>query len=395
MSVDSAQSTKEAEQLVGLADPETCTKYQTAAGIANKALEAVLNAVKEGADIYELCKLGDDTIEEECGKVYNKRVKGDEKNKDGKKIEKGIGFPTCVSVNEVAGHFSPLKGESKVLADGDLVKVDLGVQIDGFIAQAGHTVLLSASPVTDRRADVVQAAWTAAEAAIRTLQVGNTNAQVTAVMEKAAAQFECSPVAGVLSHELKRHVMDGDKVIISKEAVNDEQRVDEFTFEQNSVFTLDVILSSGEGKCREMESRHTVYKRAQENTYHLKTQKARQFLGEVNKRFPSLPFSLRNIEDETCAKVGVSEAKRHNLLTEYPVLAEKQGEYVAQFKCTVLLLPGGTKKVTGVAFSQAALCASEKKVVDEDLVKLLAQSIAPRKKRNKNKKEEPSASTTA
>merc|ERR1719473_2080429 len=84
-----------------------------------------------------------------------------------------------------------------------------------------------------------------------------------------------------------------------------------------------------------------------EQTYNLKTQKARQFISEVNRRFPVLPFTLRAIEEEQVARVGVTEAKRHELLEEYPVLKEKDKEVVAQFKFTVLLLPGGTKRITG------------------------------------------------
>merc|ERR1712039_681561 len=89
-------------------------------------------------------------------------------------------------------------------------------------------------------------------------------------------------------------------------------------------------------------------KRAVDMAYNLKTQKARQFISEVNRRFPVLPFSLRSIEDEQVARIGVSEARRHDLLEEYPVLKEKEGQFVAQFKFTVLLLPGGTKKITGL-----------------------------------------------
>jgi len=59
-----------------------------------------------------------------------------------KKIEKGIAFPTCVSVNEVCGHFSPLKSEPVNLKDGDLVKIDIGVHIDGFIAMVAHTLVI-------------------------------------------------------------------------------------------------------------------------------------------------------------------------------------------------------------------------------------------------------------
>merc|ERR1712060_554198 len=151
---------------------------------------------------------------------------------------------------------------------------------------------------------------------------------------------------GVLSHQMKKHVIDGNRVIINCETA--DEKVDEFEFEMNEVYCMNILMSTGEGRGKETELRTTVFKRAVETSYLLKTQKARQFISEVNKRFPALPFSLRAIEDEQVARVGVSEAKRHELLEEYPVLKEKDGQFVAQFKFTVLLLPGGTKKITGL-----------------------------------------------
>merc|ERR1712060_849499 len=157
-----------------------------------------------------------------------------------------------------------------------------------------------------------------------------------------------------------------------------------FEFELNEVYCIDVLMSTGEGKGKEAELRHTVYKRQVDANYILKTQKARQFISEVNKRFPALPFSLRAIEDEQVARVGVSEAKRHELLEEYPVLKEKDGQFVAQFKFTILLLPGGTKKITGLP-----LGALEKQLVsscsvqNEEMKKLLATSANPKKAKKK------------
>merc|ERR1712066_643973 len=163
---------------------------------------------------------------------------------------------------------------------------------------------------------------------------------------------KCKPLQGVLSHELKKHVIDGNRCIIGAETT--DERVDEFEFGMNEVYVIDIVCSTGEGKGKEAELRSTVFKRAVETSYNLKTQKARQFISEVNRRFPALPFTLRAIEDEQVARVGVSEAKRHELLDEYPVLQEKAKEFVAQFKFTVLLLPGGTKKITGLALGQQA-----------------------------------------
>merc|ERR1712139_265933 len=178
----------------------------------------------------------------------------------------------------------------------------------------------------------------------------------------------------------KKHVIDGNQCIISVETP--DEKVDEFEFEMNEVYCIDVVMSTGEGKTKATELRNTVFKRAPETSYVLKTQKARQFIHEVNKRFPALPFTLRAIEDEQVARVGVSEAKRHELLEEYPVLREKDKEIVAQFKFTALLLPGGTKRITGLPLGSletqlAPTCSIE----DPEIKKLLASSANPKKKK--------------
>merc|ERR1711972_701894 len=166
-----------------------------------------------------------------------------------------------------------------------------------------------------------------------------------------------------------------------------DEKVDEFEFGMNEVYCIDVVMSTGEGKGKETELRNTVYKRAVETSYSLKTQKARQFITEVNRRFPALPFTLRAIEDEQVARVGVSEARRHELLDEYPVLKEKPEEFTAQFKFTVLLLPGGTKKITGLALNEAQV-GSSLSVQNEELKKLLAASANPKKQKKKKQSKE-------
>jgi len=57
-----------------------------------------------GADIYTVCQEGDKYMEEELQKVFT--------NKKSKKLERGIAFPTCISINYVMGHYSPMKDES-------------------------------------------------------------------------------------------------------------------------------------------------------------------------------------------------------------------------------------------------------------------------------------------
>ena len=82
------------------------------------ALAALAKAVElaiPGADIYAICQTVDSFIEEEVKKVFaSKKSKG---------LERGIAFPTCISVNHIMGHYSPLEDESAQLAEGDMAKM--------------------------------------------------------------------------------------------------------------------------------------------------------------------------------------------------------------------------------------------------------------------------------
>ena len=92
-----------------------------------------------------------------------------------------------------------------------------------------------------------------------------------------------------------------------------------------------------------------MFKRELSTVYNLKSKSARAFFVEVNKRFPTLPFSIRSCEDKLAAKVGVKECFEHELIMPYPVLSEKRGEFVAQFKATVAVLPRSTAVLSGGA----------------------------------------------
>lgn len=143
------------------------TKYKAAAEIAKGALSEVIKACVPGAKLIDLNKIGDDYMTEAASKLYTKgKTKLEEK-------DKGIAFPTCVAVKEALCHVHPLPSDPEAatsLSSGDLVRIALSAHIDGFIAQTGHTLVVGAtkdSPVTGRKADVMTAAHTACEVAIR------------------------------------------------------------------------------------------------------------------------------------------------------------------------------------------------------------------------------------
>jgi methionine aminopeptidase len=157
----------------------------------------------------------------------------------------GIAFPTSISVNNVVSHFSPLSyfspfffpfsisrfaiissdsTASLKLSKHDVVKIHLGAHIDGFAAVHAETLIVGATssePATGRQADVIKAAWTAAEAAMRTVKAGNKNWAVTEVVNKAVAPWGCKAVEGQLSCQQSQNVIDGKKRSVGEFKVTD------------------------------------------------------------------------------------------------------------------------------------------------------------------------------
>lgn len=367
-----------------IAEDLVVTKYKMSGDIANQALRLVVESAKPGVSVLGLCEKGDAFIMAETGKVFKKE----------KDMKKGIAFPTSVSVNNCVCHFSPLKSDPDYkLKDGDLVKIDLGVHVDGFIANVAHSFVVGASkekPITGRKADVIQAAHLCAEAALRLVKPGNQNTQVTEAWSKIAQSFKCSPIEGMLSHQLKQHVIDGEKTIIQNPT--DQQRKDheKAEFEVHEVYAVDVLVSTGEGKAKDGGLRTTIYKRDPSKQYGLKMKTSRFFLSEVERRFDAMPFTLRALEDEAKARLGLVECAKHELLQPFSVLHDKEGEFVAQFKFTVLLMANGSHRITSGPFDPE-LYKSDHEVQDPQL-KTLLQSSASRKTQKKKKKK---ASKTA
>ena len=274
------------EQEQTLSSPGVIDKFQAAGKIAQQVLAELIEKCQPGADIHEVCTFGNKRINEECAKVYFN-----------KKMDKGVAFPVSISPNDICGHFAPIKEESFALNAGDLVKIDLGVHIDGFPVSLAHTIIVGATS-DELKLKTATAAFHALQSAVKQLVPGKSNTDATKIIAEACNLFKVQPLEGVLSHEVKRYILDGNTVIINKETV--DQKVDAHEFKVNDVFAVDVIVSGNEteGKSKESELRTTIFKRNIDANYDLKTKNGRQFLSEVKNRFADFCFSLNDFEDE-------------------------------------------------------------------------------------------------
>ncbi|KAG2205995.1 DNA-binding protein [Mucor mucedo] len=372
---------KVAETVVlDVSDSNVQTKYKDAGKIADAVLDQVIKLCVVDAKIVDICMAGDKLLKEATAAIYNKKGKN--------KVTKGIGFPTTVSVNNCVAHFSPLPSDPEAaitLKEGDVAKIQLGAQFDGYCSTVATTIVVGAkAPVTGAKADVIKAAETALEAAIRLIRPGNKNMEVTKTVDKIAEAYGVKAVEGMLSHNQLKDKTDGEKQIILNPSDNHLRDFKRIEFAENEVYAIDILISTGEGKVRPLKTRTTIYK----NTgirYQLKMAASRAVLSEIQQKAGAFPFTLRDLEDERKARMGIVEAAKHQTVLPYDVMYERDEAVVAQYLSTVMVTKNGNTLLTNPRFD-AVEVKSEKSVKDEEILKLLATSYTAPKKEKKEKK---------
>ncbi|KAJ3280894.1 hypothetical protein HDU76_009058, partial [Blyttiomyces sp. JEL0837] len=274
------------------------------------------------------------------------------------RIERGLAFPTSISLNEIACNYSPLEDDlspSAVLKAGDVVKVEVGVHVDGYIATLAHTIVLNPNPmepVTGRTADVVCAAYYAAEAALRFMRPGNTSTDIINIINMTAQSFNVNPVPGTASHMIKRYLLEAEQAIPNIAVSHPEEMPEELVFGENEVYSINIFMSTGTGSISESPHHETtILQRDVGKTYNFKLAASRLAFNDISKTFGVFPFSMRALLDiNPKHRLGIKECLNHEVIVGRPVLSEMpvagENVVIAHYKMTVLILPSGPMRLT-------------------------------------------------
>lgn len=393
-----------------LNNPDTLTKYKEAAKISQKVLESVTALCVAGEKIVTICEKGDKLLEEEIAKVYRGK----------KNFVKGISHPTTVSPSSFVTPYTPLTSDEAeaavTLKEGEVVKIQLGAQIDGFGTIVCDTIIIPSTEnangeIKGRDADLLLATHYANELLLRLmvppglLATGTdeeiakatkvkapTQSRITTLLEKLVKSYDCNLVEHTTSWSFERNEIEGKKKIIL--APGDGTKGDGIP-EVGDVWGVEMGVSLGSGKIKNLENRATLHRRTT-LTYALKRPSSKKILNEVVKKFGVFPFSLRQLEDERDAKVGVVECVRGNVFRQYEVVGEKDGEAVGRLLTTIAITKNGLQKIAAPPAPDLSKLKTDKKITDEEILKILEQPLAKETKaKSKSKKKKKPAKKAA
>lgn len=121
-------------------------------------------------------------------------------------------FPTCLSVNEVAAHDTPTHKDERVLHRGDVVKIDLGAQVDGYLTDTAKTVEIG----TRNWTDLIQASEDALAAAIEVVRPKVPVRVLGATIERTIESHGYKPIANLTGHSIERYTVHAGKSVIGR-----------------------------------------------------------------------------------------------------------------------------------------------------------------------------------
>lgn len=283
--------------------------------IARRVREEVPSVVEESAPLIEICDYVENRIREEGGLPA---------------------FPCNVCINDVAAHYSPLPMDRKVVPPNALVKVDIGAQIDGYLADTAVTVNL------DPEKEALKiAAEKALERAVRDAGPNVAVSELGSVIYSTIKSYGLKPISNLTGHQISRY-----KVHAGLSIPNVPSR-DEGRLIQGSIYAIEpfVTLPSAAGEVVSGQAA-TIY--AVGAGMHRRLPKAeRLLLQSLDEMFHGLPYSPRWI-----SSLGEEALNFHRRLWMqgkihgYQVLVERSGAPVAQAEHTVVITDNGCTTIT-------------------------------------------------
>jgi methionyl aminopeptidase len=295
---------------------EVFQKYAKAGRIAAKVREQMRRTVSEGMRIIDVCEKTESLIRESGGKPA---------------------FPCNVSVNEIAAHYTSPPQDKRIIPENCVVKVDIGVHVDGYIADTAVTVCFD-----PEYENLVRAAEEALETAIKMLRPGLSIARFGSAVQKSIQMRGFKPISNLTGHKISRYSVHAGKALPNVFHLSTSR------VKEGEIYAVEpfVTLHNAAGKVKSGKEAH-IFRFLKHKS--LKSEYAKRLLNYIEKKFQTLPFTerwLRGCLPASHYSAAFSELLSSKSLMAYPVFIEASGKPVAQAEHTVVITKDGCHVLT-------------------------------------------------
>lgn len=291
--------------------------YLEAGRIASRIRERVRKVDFSGKNLYDICE----NIEKDI--ISNAGIPA---------------FPVNVSLNEIAAHYTAEPGDPTVVSNDDVLKVDIGVQVNGFIADTAVTVSSNA-----KYQAMVASAESALNEAIKMAKINVSSSAIGEVIERTISRSGFKPIQNLSGHSIEQYTIHAGKSIPNIRTFGSS-----FQLTANQAYAIEPFVTT-------RDAQGVVYEGKIRNIFGIVSRKPTKdkncddFLQNIWDRFKTLPFTTRwllsDYYERDARKMLEVLLKRKNIHA-YPILVEGNYKVVAQAEHTIILKDNNTEIIT-------------------------------------------------
>jgi methionyl aminopeptidase len=291
--------------------------YQKAGKIAAEVREGARKKCHIGSTLFQICE----SIESEI-----------------RKRGAAPAFPVNVSLNDIAAHYTAEPDDNIAVNDTDVLKIDIGVHVQGYIADTAVTVCYD--PKYDT---LVRSAEMALSEAIRVAKANTKASDIGRVIETTISKQGFRPIQNLSGHSLEQYTIHAGRSIPNIWTIGSS-----FNLAPNQAYAIEpfVTTKDGQGVVHEGKIRNIFGITSRKPT---KDKEVDEFLADVWNRFKTLPFALRWLLDkyeEKKARQYIEILIKRRNVHAYPILVEGNGKIVAQAEHTFIPLDSSIDIIT-------------------------------------------------
>lgn len=295
-------------------DKEILEKYIRAGEIAKEAKEFSRTLLKEGCAYLEIANKTEDKIIELGGK---------------------LAFPVNVSVNEIAAHHVPSSEEKLTLKEGDLVKIDIGVHVNGCIADTAYSFSVGADEENEK---LIKASEEALAKAIETVKDGVSVSEIGEVIGSTIGSHGFQPIRNLNGHLIENYDLHAGLNVPNYNNGN------KTILENGMVVAIEPFATTGQGKIIEGKESE-VFRLEKQGNLRI----GKEILKFISEEYKTLPFAKKWLIKKFGkfkTELVLKACLKNGWIKQYNVLRERAGAKVSQSEHTIIILEKETKIIT-------------------------------------------------
>ncbi len=297
-------------------DQEAIERFRLSGKILRETREEMRNFVRENMSIIQVCERAEALIREKGGKPA---------------------FPCNVSINEVTAHYTSPPNDERRIPEKALVKVDIGVHVDGYVTDTAFTACFN----PDYKS-MQSAAEHGLKVAIDNIHAGMSTSKLGGIIEKAIRNRGFKPIANLTGHSVGRYL------IHAGTSIPNVAQISLAKVKAGEVYAIEpfVTLPDAGGRV-EGSSEITIFRLVKAKS--VKNPYAKQVLGYIEENFRTLPFAERWLEKVVPVdqhRQAFKELRKTKAIIGYPVFVEVSRKPVSQAEHTVLITENGCEILT-------------------------------------------------